>query len=94
MATSISIEKSKPSKLRRLPFLPRLGFTVDFAGVELSYRQAPILEALFNMKDRGISVEKLLEVSTEQLREIWIKPDAAEIEVASGSAEKLAKIKK
>lgn|GEM_PF-5183632 len=57
--------------------MPRFGFTLDFAGYELNYRQASIFEALVNLKERGFSLKNLLDVSMEQLCEIKIKPELA-----------------
>jgi len=75
MANSLSFNKSPKSKLKRLSMLPRFGFTVDFAGYEFSYRQAPILEALMNLRGKSISLQTLLDISLKQLEEIKIKPD-------------------
>lgn len=72
MANSISIEKAKPSKVRRLKFLPRLGVTIELGGRQITFRHAPIFETLLNVFDRGLSFKNLIEVSREQLREIEI----------------------
>ncbi len=70
MASQISLEKAKPSNLKRLTFLPRIGITVDFAGKQFIYRQAPIVETLVNLIDRGFNFKNLINVSVEQLNEI------------------------
>lgn len=75
MANSISFGKSKPSKLKRLPFLPRFGFTIDVAGMEFNYRYAPIAETLMNMDLKSFSLKALVETSMKQLKEIKISPD-------------------
>lgn len=70
MANSICIEKAKPSKIRRLGFLPRLGITIEVGGKQFTYRQAPIIETIVNVMDRGFSFKNLMDVAQEQLREI------------------------
>ena len=70
MSSSLCIEKAKPSQIKRLSILPRFGFTVDFAGRQLVYRQAPILETVFNVWDRGFSMKNFMDVALTQLREI------------------------
>lgn len=70
---AICVEKSnkpKKSKVKRLNFLPRIGLTIDFAGTQITYRQAPILETVVNLFDRGFSMKNLMDVSFEQLQEI------------------------
>lgn len=73
MAIVISVEKSKPkvkAKVERLNFLPRFGLTVDWGGQKFIYRQAPILEALYNLRKEKFSFEKLMEISRLQVEEI------------------------
>jgi hypothetical protein len=72
MSTMIQVEKSKPSSLKRLKFLPRFGLVVDFAGREFIYRQAPILETLLNLSVRGLSAKSFMEVAMQQLSEIGL----------------------
>lgn len=70
MSNILCVEKSKPSSLKRLRFLPRIGLVLDIGGREITYRQAPILEALYNLRGKGFSLKNLLEVSFLQLKEI------------------------
>ncbi len=70
MPIYVALKKSRPSKLKRLKFLPRFGLTVDFAGRELHYRHTPILETLINLKGKKPSFAGLMEVALEQFREI------------------------
>jgi hypothetical protein len=66
--TSINSKKSPKSKIKRLSFLPRFGFTIDFLGYQFNYKQAPIIETLINIKKskgRGI-----IAVSKDQFNEI------------------------
>lgn len=76
MSNSLSVEKSKPSRVKRLRFLPRVALFVDFGGRELSYRQAPLLETLYNMRGRKFSLKGLLEVAHQQLSEINLRDQA------------------
>jgi hypothetical protein len=70
MSNSLCVEKSKPSRVKRLPFLPRVGIFVDFGGREFSYRQAPLLETLYNLRGKRFNLKNLLGVAFQQLREI------------------------
>ena len=62
--------KKKESKTRRLPLLPRVGVYVDWAGYETIFKFAPLLEALVQLPERGMSVYQLVKLSKEQLEEI------------------------
>lgn len=70
MANMICIEKSKKSKVTRLPFLPRIGITIDLGGRQIIYRQAPFLEFAFNLMSRGFSKRNMIEIAQQQFREI------------------------
>lgn len=70
MANMFSVTKAERSRLRRLPFLPRFGIVIEVAGRRFSYKQAPMLETLLNLKDRGFSVGNLVSLAKEQLSEI------------------------
>jgi len=70
MANMFSVTKAERSRLRRLAFLPRIGVVVEVAGRRFSYKQAPLLETLLNLKDRGFSVTNLVTLAKEQLAEI------------------------
>lgn len=70
MANMFSVTKAERSKLRRLAFLPRIGVVVEVAGRRFSYKQAPLLETILNLKDRGFSVTNLVTLAKEQLAEI------------------------
>ena len=73
MSNMICVEKSKPSAVKRLKFLPRFGFVVDVAGREITYRQAPVLETLLNLSKKGLSMKNFMEVAFQQLSEINLK---------------------
>jgi hypothetical protein len=73
MAMSLSIEKAKVSKLKRLKMLPRIGFTIDVAGYQLSYRNVPITETIINLFDTGFSMKNLMKVSALQCREVELE---------------------
>ena len=70
MANMLCLQKTEPSKLRRLPLLPRIGITIELAGRQLTYKQAPLLETLLNLKDRGFNLKNLAKVAQEELDEI------------------------
>lgn len=70
MAYVITSRPSKKSKLRRLSFLPRIGITVDFAGTQYGYFQVPITEMLLNLVGRGFTLENVISVSHQQIKEL------------------------
>lgn len=65
-----SAEKTKPSRTRKLPFLPRIGFVIDVAGRRFSIRQVPLLESLTNLIQWGLSRSNLERIEAEQLAEV------------------------
>jgi len=70
MGIQFETDKIKPTKTRRLPFLPRIGIYVDFGGREFSYKQTSILETAINLQERGLTMANLLKVTVEQFAEI------------------------
>jgi hypothetical protein len=70
MALFFDVQKSKKSKVRRLGFLPRIGITLDFGGKSLRYKQAPILETVFNAIIQGPSKKTLTQIVKNQFKEI------------------------
>lgn len=70
MSISISIEKARKSRLKRLSFLPRFGFYLDFGGRQVAYRQTPVLETLFNLRKRRLSARDFFDVALQQLVEV------------------------
>ena len=90
MSNSFSFEKSKPSNMKRLPLLPRFAVTVDVAGRRMTYRQAPLIETIANMWDRGFSMKNFLDVTFEQLSEIEL-PKVASFTGAKKPKRKSAK---
>lgn len=73
MLTSISFGDEVKSKVTRLSFLPRFGFTCDFLGYHFEYRQAPMTELLYNMYKKGMDKDSFIEVVKTQLTEIDFK---------------------
>lgn len=94
MSNMICVDKSKPSAVKRLKFLPRIGFVVDFAGREVTFRGAPIIETLVNLKERGFSVKNFMEVAYSQLSEINLKKQPTIAEACGPAAPKSSKPKK
>jgi hypothetical protein len=70
MANQLCVEKSKRTKTRKLPFLPRFGFVIEVGGRQISYRQVPMTETLLNLRERGFSMKNFVRVALEQLGEI------------------------
>ena len=70
MVNQLKIEKARKSRSRKIPFLPRFGFVVEFAGKKISYRQAPLFETMVNLLDRGPSFSNFQKIVLEQLYEI------------------------
>jgi hypothetical protein len=96
MANMFCVQKVERSKLRKLPMLPRFAVTVEFAGRQFIFKQAPFLETLLNVKDRGFSLKNLLKVAAEELDEIRLpagkRPLASVKDLHAKSAE--GKVKK
>ncbi len=63
-------EKKKPSKTRKLPFLPRFGIYIDFAGRDFVYKQTSLLETALNLQERGLSLSNFTKLMVEQFAEI------------------------
>ena len=70
MSNLFTVHKSESSKLRKLPFLPRLGVTVDVAGRQFTFRHVPTLETFLNWRERGFSLRNLANLSREELSEV------------------------
>ena len=67
---SFSIDKTKTTRTRKFPILPRVGIVVDVAGRRFSYRYAPFMETLVNLVEWGLSRSNLEKIQNEQWREI------------------------
>lgn len=91
MITEFFIEKVKQSRLRKLPLLPRLGLTVDFAGRRFCYRQVSLLETVLNLLERGPSLGNLQKIVKEELAEVQMPQRSTkrtvEVEVRTISAQ-------
>lgn len=70
MINIFKMEKLRPTTTRKLPLLPRFGFVVDVAGRRISFRQAPLLETMVNLVERGITLSNMQKIVSEQLGEI------------------------
>ena len=70
MSASFTVNKSERSRLRRIPLLPRLGFTLDIAGRQFTFKTAPLLETFLNWRDLGFTVANFRKVTSEELSEI------------------------
>lgn len=70
MPIRLEYQKSKPSKTRKLPYLPRIGVVVDFAHWTVTYKQTPILETAANLVNEHVNIPKILQVVEKQFSEI------------------------
>lgn len=70
MSVEFFHKRRKKTKSRQLPYLPRIGIYVDWAGYESVFKFAPLMEAFMSLPERGMSVYQLIKVSKEQLSEI------------------------
>jgi hypothetical protein len=70
MANTLCIEKTKRTKTRKLPLLPRFGVVVEIGGRQFAYRQVPITETLLNLRERGFTMQNFVKIAAEQLAEI------------------------
>jgi hypothetical protein len=91
MSLHISITKSAPTKLRKLPFLPRFALTVELGGRQLTLRKTPALETLLNLRQGGFTLANLRKVAEEELAEI--KLPALRKPVAAVAKKGLAQVK-
>ena len=87
MPTGISIKDSKPSKVRRLRFLPRISFSMDIMNKRIEFTQAPVTELLYNLYQDGFSKDNFMKVVMAQMTEAKsgeIKKEAENNENTSG----------
>lgn len=70
MASLFQIRKKKPGPTRKLSWLPRVGLYLDIAGYEISYKYAPVMEAVIHILEKGLSPRLIEKISREQLKEI------------------------
>lgn len=73
MALRLSVQKTKQTSTRKLKFLPRVGLTLDLAGRQFTFKQAPFLESVVNMKKKKFNLENLRAISNQILDEITIE---------------------
>lgn len=69
---SIKLDKTTKSSTRKLPFLPRIGLSVDIAGYQLNIKAAPFSETIMSLKEKGLSLKSLKNIAIQQLNEIKI----------------------
>lgn len=70
MGISFTHDKSKNTKTRKFPFLPRFGVFLDLGGRTFVYKQTPVLETVANLIERGVNLANLLKINKEQFNEI------------------------
>ena len=88
MAYTFYVQNTERTKLRRLPFLPRFGITVEAFGRQLTVKQVPLLETLLNLRDRGFSFSNFKKLAKEEWDEIRFpgRPALAAVKDFSGRA--------
>ena len=67
---NFSVDRTKTTRTRKLPLLPRVGFVVDVAGRRFTWRSAPLIETLLNLMEWGMTRSNFEKIQGEQLREI------------------------
>ncbi|MDD9950975.1 MAG: hypothetical protein OXT67_05355 [Zetaproteobacteria bacterium] len=70
MGLFFSTEKRKKTGTRKLPFLPRVGIYIDFAGYEVVLKHVPIMETLVNINPYHLTRAKLQQVMAMQMDEV------------------------
>lgn len=83
MGLLFSSDKRQKSSTRKLPFLPRIGIYVDFAGYEFVMKHVPLLETLFNINPYHLTRAKLEQVISAQLDEVIFPPKKKEVVVSA-----------
>ena len=73
MPLFVNIEKSVPTPSRHFPFLPRVALILDIGGRKLTFKSAPLLETLAEMKNQGLDFKALVHVSKKMFDEIPAK---------------------
>ena len=63
-------KKKQQPKTKRISFLPRIGIYVDFLGREISLKQVPSLETIYNVVTSGVTLSNLKNITKRQLSEI------------------------
>ena len=88
MAYTFYVQKTERTKLRRLPFLPRFGITVETFGRQFTFKQVPLLETLLNLRDRGFSLSNFRKLAKDEWDEIRFpgRPALATVKDFSGRA--------
>ena len=70
MGIDLRWQTKRPTKTRKLPFLPRFGFYLEIGGKALVYRQVPFLETLVYLAQVGPSIAAFVRVTKAQLAEV------------------------
>ena len=63
-------QRKRSSTRRKLPYLPRVGLYVDFAGYEMMFKHAPLMEAVVELLDKGWPLSQLDNIRKKHLSEI------------------------
>ena len=72
MSLHVVFTKVARSELRKVPLLPRLSFTIELGGRQLTIRTSPSIETLLNLRERGFNWKNLRRLAEEELSEIQL----------------------
>ena len=76
MLHRFSVEKMRKNPSRRFPLFPRFGFVIEIGGRRISYRQASLFEAFYDLFDKGPTVSNWQKIRKRLLDEIRLEPEA------------------
>lgn len=63
-------EEIKASKIKRIPFLPRVGIVVEFGNKRFAYKYVPVMETILNLIDGPITLSRFKTVMRNQFGEL------------------------
>jgi hypothetical protein len=63
-------KKVENIKTKRISILPRFGIYLDFMGREVSLKQVPSLETIYNVVRSGVTLSNLKKITKRQLSEV------------------------
>jgi len=70
MGIFIKSEKIQFSKIRRIPFLPRIGIVVELGDKRLAYKYVPVIETIVNLLDGPLTLSRLKNIVKNQFAEL------------------------
>lgn len=70
IALEFFIQKKANDAGRSLPYLPRVGVYIDFAGLELVFKKTSFLEAIIEVAENNLHPSNLYRISRKHLAQI------------------------